>query len=290
MNRRALILEELQLAPLWVRRELLQAGPEEPEAPPAMAEQVQALPQPEPAARHPLPAVARAANRAMAPLIAASGAASRSGTPSSAPLQAAPADAGNPRAQAIARMDWEELQSAIRECTACALCHSRQQAVPGVGNPQARLLVVGEAPGEEEDRQGEPFVGRAGKLLDAMLASIGEKRGERVYIANVLKCRPPGNRNPQADEIAACRPFLLRQLELVSPRVILASGRFAAQILLQTDAPLSALRGRTHHSNGIPVVVTYHPAYLLRNLPDKAKAWDDLLRARDLLDAQQAGL
>ena len=286
MNRRALILEELQLAPLWVRRDLLLAGPEEPEAPPAMPEEAQALPQAEPAARHPLPAVARAANRAMAPLIAASPA-RRAATPVT-PAVAEVAE--NPRALAIAQMGWDELQSAIRDCTACALCHSRQQAVPGLGNPQARLLVVGEAPGEEEDRQGEPFVGRAGKLLDAMLASIGEKRGERVDIANVLKCRPPGNRNPQADEIAACRPFLLRQLELVSPRVILASGRFAAQILLQTDAPLSALRGRTHHSNGIPVVVTYHPAYLLRNLPDKAKAWDDLLRARDLLDAQQAGL
>jgi DNA polymerase len=139
---------------------------------------------------------------------------------------------------------------------------------------------VGEAPGAEEDARGEPFVGQAGKLLDAMLAGIGLKRGEDVYIANVLKCRPPGNRNPEAPEVARCSPFLLRQVELIRPKLVLALGRFACQTLLETDASIGSLRGRMHRYRGVPLIVTYHPAYLLRSLPDKAKAWEDLCFAR----------
>jgi DNA polymerase len=144
-------------------------------------------------------------------------------------------------------------------------------------------MVVGEAPGEQEDQQGEPFVGQAGKLLDNMLAALGLSRREKVYIANVLKCRPPGNRNPEPEEIAQCEPFLRRQVELLKPKIILAVGRFAVQTLLQTTEPIGRLRGRVHRYQDVPVVVTYHPAYLLRNLPDKAKAWSDLVLAQSVL-------
>ena len=150
----------------------------------------------------------------------------------------------------------------------------------GVGDEQADWLLVGEAPGAEEDRLGEPFVGQAGRLLDNMLAAIGLSRGENVYICNVLKCRPPGNRNPEPDEVAKCTPHLLRQIELIQPKLIIAMGRFAAQTLLGTDATIASLRGRVHRYAGVPLIVTYHPAYLLRNLPDKSKAWADLVFAR----------
>jgi DNA polymerase len=157
------------------------------------------------------------------------------------------------------------------------------QTVFGVGDEQARWLLVGEAPGAEEDRLGEPFVGQAGKLLDNMLAAIGLARGKDVYIANVLKCRPPGNRNPEPDEVAKCSPFLVRQVELIRPKLILAMGRFAVQTLLNTDATIGSLRGTVHQYHGVPLIVTYHPAYLLRNLPDKAKAWADLLFAKSTI-------
>ena len=153
----------------------------------------------------------------------------------------------------------------------------------GVGDLQADWLVVGEAPGENEDLQGEPFVGQAGKLLDNMLGALGVSRRENVYIANVLKCRPPGNRNPEPDEIAQCEPFLRRQVDLLKPKIILAMGRFAVQALLQTSEPVGRLRGRVHRYHEVPLVVTYHPAYLLRNLPDKAKAWSDLVLAQSVL-------
>jgi DNA polymerase len=150
----------------------------------------------------------------------------------------------------------------------------------GVGDENADWMLIGEAPGAEEDRLGDPFVGQAGRLLDNMLAAIDLERTKNVYIANVLKCRPPGNRNPQPEEVAKCSPHLLRQIELVQPKLILAMGRFAAQTLLGTDASIASLRGRVHRYAGRPLIVTYHPAYLLRNLPDKAKAWADLVFAR----------
>jgi DNA polymerase len=176
--------------------------------------------------------------------------------------------------------DWDALTRAVAECTACKLHRTRTQGVLGVGDRHAEWLIVGEAPGADEDAQGEPFVGQAGKLLDAMLAAIGLARGENVYSTNVLKSRPPGNRNPEADEIAACMPYLLSQIELIRPKIILALGRFAAQTLLQSDETIARLRGRVHQYQGIPLIVTYHPAYLLRNLPDKARAWEDLCLAR----------
>jgi DNA polymerase len=177
-------------------------------------------------------------------------------------------------------MDWAELKATVAACTACGLRKTCKQTVFGVGDEHADWLLAGEAPGAEEDARGEPFVGQAGKLLDAMLAGIGLKRGEDVYIANVLKCRPPGNRNPEPPEVAQCAPFLARQVELIRPRLILALGRFACQTLLDTDASIASLRGRVHRYQGVPLIVTYHPAYLLRNLPDKATAWEDLCFAR----------
>lgn len=193
---------------------------------------------------------------------------------------AAEGDAAEDRRRRILQMDWAELRQAVNTCTACELHKTRTQGVPGVGDEKAEWLIIGEAPGADEDVQGEPFVGQAGKLLDAMLAAIGLKRGENVYIANVLKSRPPGNRNPAPEEVAACQPYLQRQIQLIQPKIILAMGRFAVQSLLTTDEAIGKLRGRVHQHQGIPLVVTYHPAYLLRNLPDKEKAWEDLCLAR----------
>lgn len=193
----------------------------------------------------------------------------------------------------IAAMDWEALEQAVAGCQACGLCKSRKNTVFGVGDRQARWLVVGEAPGENEDLQGEPFVGQAGQLLDNMLKALGLSRrasGEQaVYIANVLKCRPPANRNPQPDEVLQCEPYLRRQVALLRPQIILALGRFAAQSLLQhsvpdvASVPLGKLRGRVHYYEGAPVIVSYHPAYLLRTPQDKAKAWADLCLAQAVL-------
>ncbi len=173
--------------------------------------------------------------------------------------------------------DWAVLQAEVAACTRCGLHRTRTQTVFGVGHREAGWLIVGEAPGVEEDRRGEPFVGRAGQLLDNMLAAIGLDR-KTAYIANILKCRPPGNRDPQAGEVAACEPYLQRQIALIRPRLILAIGRTAAQNLLKTDLPLARLRGHVHHYGPqcIPVIVTYHPAYLLRTPADKRKAWEDL--------------
>ncbi|MEY4429024.1 MAG: hypothetical protein RLZZ182_1713, partial [Pseudomonadota bacterium] len=193
----------------------------------------------------------------------------------------------------IESMDWPALRDAVSGCQACGLCRTRRQTVFGVGHPQAQWMLVGEAPGEQEDRQGEPFVGRAGQLLDRMLMAVGLTRAEappdeQVFIANVIKCRPPGNRNPQPEEVAQCEPFLLRQVELVKPRLILAMGRFAVQSLLKSSEPIGKLRGRVHDYHGVPLVVTYHPAYLLRNPADKALVWDDLCRARELVEGAQS--
>jgi len=185
----------------------------------------------------------------------------------------------------VSTMDWDELTQAISHCRACGLCQGRQHAVPGMGHRQARWMVVGEAPGEQEDRQGLPFVGPAGQLLDAMLSAMGLERERDVYIANVIKCRPPHNRNPEPSEVAQCQPYLRRQMALVQPDVILALGRFAAQSLLAgvvpdvERAPLGKLRGQVYTAAAIPVVVSYHPAYLLRNPADKGKVWEDLCLA-----------
>jgi len=189
-------------------------------------------------------------------------------------------DGGAPAVPPVSAYDWDTLAEAVAHCTACKLHTTRTQGVLGVGDRNADWLIIGEAPGADEDAQGEPFVGQAGKLLDAMLAAIDLQRGNNVYIANLLKSRPPGNRNPEPDEVAACRPYLLAQIELIQPKLILALGRFAAQSLLDTDEAVGRLRGRVHQFHNVPLVVTYHPAYLLRNLPDKARAWEDLCLAR----------
>jgi uracil-DNA glycosylase len=189
----------------------------------------------------------------------------------------------------IATLDWPALRAAVSECRACPLCESRTQTVFGVGHERARLMIVGEAPGENEDRQGEPFVGQAGKLLDNMLRAIGLARDastpeQAVFICNTIKCRPPRNRNPEPAETARCAPYLERQIALVRPLLLLAMGRFAAQALLGTDEAIGKLRGRVHERRGVPVIVTYHPAYLLRTLADKARAWDDLCLAASVLE------
>lgn len=190
-------------------------------------------------------------------------------------------------------MDWPALREAVAACTACKLAGHRRQTVFGVGHPQAHWMIVGEAPGEQEDLRGEPFVGKAGQLLDAMLASIDLTRSEaaperQVYIVNTLKCRPPGNRNPEPEELAQCEPFLMRQIALVRPRIILAMGRFAVQSLLRSNEAVGRLRGRVHRYQGVPLIVTYHPAYLLRNMDDKARAWEDLCLAREVAAGEGA--
>ena len=224
-----------------------------------------------------------------------------------APSRPAPAAPGTD----VGALDWEALREAVVACRACGLCQGRTQTVFGVGDRQADWMVVGEAPGEQEDLKGEPFVGPSGQLLDNMLKAIGLSRRvgvgqvggaetaeggaaapaepaapalRGVYIANVVKCRPPGNRNPHPDEVLRCDPFLARQVALVRPKIILAMGRFAVQSLLRSTEPIGKLRGRVHHYQGVPVIVTYHPAYLLRSLPEKAKAWADLCLAMDVAE------
>lgn len=259
-----------------------------------------------------LPGDAQSVQQALRAKLATTATASSapSATPPIAARPTAPAFAQEPRMvpfkpearpEGITSMDWQTLQSAVSSCRACGLCQRRKNAVFGVGAQRADWLVVGEAPGEEEDLVGEPFVGASGQLLDNMLRAIGlgrreadlpqggGKRPANVYIANVLKCRPPHNRNPEPHEVAQCTPYLRRQIELLSPKIILAAGRFAANVLLKglvdevERVPLGRLRGKTYsyqnRSKAIPVVVTYHPAYLLRNLPAKAQAWEDLCLA-----------
>jgi DNA polymerase len=206
-----------------------------------------------------------------------------------------PARAASGRAD-VSTLDWPALRQAVADCRACSLCQSRKQTVFGTGHPQAQWLLVGEAPGEQEDEQGEPFVGAAGQLLDRMLAALGLTRAadgpqrpeQRVYIANTLKCRPPRNRNPGAEELASCEPFLVRQVELLRPRLILALGRFAVQALLRSEEPIGKLRGRVHHYESVPVIVSYHPAYLLRSPHEKAKSWEDLCLAASVFEAGSA--
>ena len=203
---------------------------------------------------------------------------------------AQPMDTGS-----IDAMDWPALRLAVAGCTACKLCQGRTNTVFGTGHTAAHWMVVGEAPGEQEDAQGEPFVGKSGQLLDNMLRAIGLSRdasgtdpSKQVYIANSVKCRPPGNRNPAPDELAQCEPFLIRQVALLRPKIILAMGRFAVQSLLRSAEPIGKLRGRVHRFQGVPLIVTYHPAYLLRNLEEKARSWDDLCLALETANADPA--
>jgi uracil-DNA glycosylase family 4 len=207
-------------------------------------------------------------------------AASRVAPAASVRDQALRAQPSPDRAARIAALSWADFGGDVAACEACVLCKTRNRTVPGVGDPAADWLLVGEAPGADEDAKGEPFVGQAGRLLDNMLAALGLRRDRLVYIANVLKCRPPGNRTPTPVEIESCRPYLDRQIELIRPKLIVALGKSAATTLLGIDATIASMRGRVHRYLAIPLIVTYHPAYLLRNLPDKAKAWEDLCLAR----------
>ena len=242
MDRNEAVLRELNLYPLWQRRG-----------------------EPAPATTVAAPAAVPAAPPAVAE-----------------PPRAAPAVTENGeqgREQRIGELDWTQLKAMVRDCTACKLRAGCTQTVFGVGDEQAEWLFVGEGPGADEDAQGEPFVGQAGKLLDNMLLAIKLRRGKNVYIANIVKCRPPGNRTPEADEIATCLPYLKRQIELIKPKLIVALGKTAATALLERDATLGSLRGKLHDFNGIPLIITYHPAYLLRSPMEKAKAWQDLCLA-----------
>jgi DNA polymerase len=205
-----------------------------------------------------------------------------------APAQPGAETEGVPAPSGIAQMDWHTIRAAVAGCTRCRLHEKRTQAVFGVGDEQADWLFVGEGPGAEEDLKGEPFVGQAGKLLDNMLASIGLKRGEKVFITNVVKCRPPGNRTPEPDEATACAPYLDRQIDLISPKLIVALGKVAATRLLGKDASIASLRGKLLDYQGRPLIITYHPAYLLRNLPDKAKAWEDLCFMKRAMESLQS--
>jgi DNA polymerase len=235
--------------------------------------------------------VRRAASAAPVPVASVFQAEVRS-QPGAHDADAADAADAEQRARHISTLDWPALRQAAAACKACGLCAERRQTVFGVGDPRAHWMVVGEAPGEQEDLKGEPFVGPSGELLDAMLRALSLSRAEdgpappaqRVYIANTVKCRPPRNRNPAPDEMARCEPFLVRQIQLVQPRIILAMGRFAVQALLRTNEPIGRLRGRVHQYQGVPLIVTYHPDYLRNNLADKARAWDDLCLAADTAD------
>ncbi|VWC17701.1 DNA polymerase [Burkholderia lata] len=314
-------LEEMGLAQIWVRRgqsaddgaaaeapAVAQAGaadiapavaierpartarpPVQDDAPPAVAIRVDASP-----ARAPAASVRRVddGDRAPVPVMPADTMPPMDDAPpataddfawfdAAPPGDPAPVAESRPVGTPVAALDWDALAARVSDCTLCRLCEKRTNTVFGVGDREADWMLIGEAPGENEDKQGEPFVGQAGKLLDNMLQSLSLKRGDNVYIANVIKCRPPGNRNPEPDEVARCEPYLQRQVALVKPKLIVALGRFAAQTLLKSDASIASLRGRVHEYEGVPVIVTYHPAYLLRSLQDKSKAWADLCLARD---------
>ena len=255
-DRRALMLREMGIGPQWHLRE-------------QSREQLR-----EQSRDAPVPAEASAVALAPAPAVAA-------------PVTFASTIHSDDRRCAIMRMDWTPIKASVSACTHCALHARRNKTVFGVGDENADWLFVGEGPGADEDAQGEPFVGQAGKLLDSMLAAIQIKRGENVYIANVVKCRPPGNRNPELAEALACEPYLHRQIELIKPRLIVALGKVAAVNLLAREASVASLRRKVHQYRGIPLIVTYHPAYLLRSLPEKAHAWEDLCFAVDIMQGLQ---
>jgi uracil-DNA glycosylase family 4 len=259
-TRRDEMLKEMGLAPLWRLRAPL--GADTP------------------------PAAGPSSSAGVPPAASSSAEAPPAATLSSSALLApAPADA---RRVAIMQMDWPALKATVAQCTACALYATRTNTVFGVGDENADWMFIGEGPGADEDALGDPFVGQAGKLLDNMLAAISLDRGENVYIANIVKCRPPGNRNPQPEEADRCEPHLERQIELIRPKLIVALGRVAALNLLDRDASIASLRGRVLDYKGIPLIVTYHPAYLLRSLTEKAKAWEDLCFARKTMDGLRA--
>jgi DNA polymerase len=278
MSRRKLLLEEMGIAPLWRLRE--------PAGSVAAAEGAAS--------------VTAASETADRDSIAeqASGELSSARLPAVEPVRGKRADPAVPpadaeeargRRQRILQMDWSALKGAVADCVACPLHRTRTQTVFGVGDERADWLFVGEGPGAEEDAKGEPFVGQAGRLLDSMLAAIKLARGHDVYIANVVKCRPPANRNPEEREMSCCEPYLARQIELIQPKLIVALGKVSANHLLQTDASIASLRGRVHQYRGTPLIVTYHPAYLLRSLQEKAKAWVDLCFARETMAAIREG-
>ncbi len=258
-TRRNDILKELGLWPVWRLRTaaVSQTGPEAP-LPQAVASVVESAPAPV------KPAVVRA------------------------PVEAAPTLSLDARAADILRMDWPQLKESVAGCTACPLHQGRNKTVFGVGDEHAEWLFVGEGPGADEDLKGEPFVGQAGKLLDNMLTAIGLKRGQNVYIANIVKCRPPANRNPEPLEAAQCEPYLHRQIALIQPKLIVALGKVAAVNLLRREASIASLRGKVLEYHGTPLIITYHPAYLLRSLPDKAKAWEDLCFAVETMKGLQS--
>jgi len=261
MDRNEAVLRELNLYPQWVRRN--PPAPEEPQS--VRAELVEACPAP----------------TEIGGLCPSTGSGrteiNNTHTGSSAAVPASPVD----------NLGWQELKQQVRDCTACKLRAGCTQTVFGVGDEKADWLFVGEGPGADEDAQGEPFVGQAGKLLDNMLLSIKLRRGKNVYIANIVKCRPPGNRTPEADEITTCLPYLQRQIELIKPKLIVALGKTAATVLLGRDATLGSLRGTLHDYRGVPLLITYHPAYLLRSPMEKAKAWQDLCLAMDTMQKLQ---
>jgi uracil-DNA glycosylase len=269
-TRRELMLEEMGLTPTWRLR-----------APANSAAQavVPAGDMPAQAGTTETAASQPASQPILQPASQAAAAHAAAQTPSPA--------AADDRREVIMRMDWPALRASVASCTACQLHARRNKTVFGVGDEHADWLFVGEGPGADEDAQGEPFVGQAGKLLDSMLAAIGIKRGNNAYIANVVKCRPPGNRNPEPAEALACEPYLHRQIELIKPKLIVALGKVAAVNLLAREASVASMRGRIHEYRGIPLIVTYHPAYLLRNLPDKAKAWIDLCFAVETMRGLQ---
>jgi len=207
--------------------------------------------------------------------------------PASHASPSAPPPGTDDRRGAIMRMDWTQIKASVASCTHCVLHARRNKTVFGVGDENADWLFVGEGPGAEEDAQGEPFVGQAGKLLDSMLTAIKLRRGDNVYIANMVKCRPPGNRNPEPDEALACEPYLHRQIDLIKPKLIVALGKVAAVNLLAREATVASMRNKVHQYRGIPLIVTYHPAYLLRSPQDKAQAWEDLCFAVETMEGLQ---
>ncbi|WP_321791378.1 uracil-DNA glycosylase [Caballeronia sp. J97] len=268
-----MLIEELGIGPVWVRRGMAPEAPREPERP-TVADVAEA-PAPVEVRQEPKPVAQPQPDSDLPPLDA------YDDLPwtDDAPLHAEPVVTEAP--SDVHTLDWDALAERVANCERCRLCERRTNTVFGVGDREADWMLIGEAPGENEDKQGEPFVGQAGKLLDNMLRALSLSRESNVYIANVIKCRPPGNRNPELDEVARCEPYLQRQVELVKPKVIVAMGRFAAQSLLKNEASIASMRGRVHAYRGVPVIVTYHPAYLLRSLQDKSKAWADLCLARN---------